>query len=200
MEIVTRKIKDLSPADYNPRKLTGESYNLIRRSLEKNGFVVPVVVNINPKRKDVIIGGHQRVKIWDDMGHREVPCVYQDIEDIEVEKELNITLNKAGGEWDEKKLMGWTKDKLIDFGFKASELKFFDPVQVAEIKFSEYLHEEHNYVVLYFDNSIDWQMAKTFFELEPVMAKMESGKAWNKGVARVVDGVKFLKKMADGVL
>ncbi len=132
MEIVTRKIKDLRPAGYNPRRLTSRSYGLIKDSLEKYGFVVPVVVNASPKRKDIIIGGHQRVKVWGDMGHDSVPCTYQDIEDIEKEKALNITLNKVSADWDEDKLMEWTKGELFNFGFKTHELKFFTPEIITQ--------------------------------------------------------------------
>jgi DNA modification methylase len=50
-----------------------------------------------------VVGGHQRLKVLKDLGHREVEVVFVDLSD-EHEKALNLTLNKTVGEWDESKL------------------------------------------------------------------------------------------------
>lgn len=66
-----RKVKDLLPADYNPRKMDEQERRDLEESIEEFGQVVPIVVNIG-KRKDVLIGGHQRTKIYADLGYKEV--------------------------------------------------------------------------------------------------------------------------------
>ena len=68
MKIVNRKIKDLIRAEYNPRELTKDQYNHLKDSLLRFGVVDPVIVNKHPDRDNIIIGGHQRSKVWEDMG------------------------------------------------------------------------------------------------------------------------------------
>ena len=61
-----------------------------------------------------------------------------------------------------------------------------------EIIFSEHLNEANNYVVLFFDNDIDWLQAQTHFDLKTVSSKRQNGKAWSSGIGRVVSGAKYL--------
>jgi len=67
MNIKTYKLKDLIPADYNPRTITDEVLEGLKSSIEKFGYLQPVIVNIH-SGKPVIIGGHQRVKAMLDQG------------------------------------------------------------------------------------------------------------------------------------
>lgn len=95
MEIKDINIEDLIPAKYNPRTLSKVQYEHLKKSLTEFGFVDPVIVNKN----NTIIGGHQRVKVWQGLGNDIVPCVQLDLNE-EREKELNIRLNANTGEWD----------------------------------------------------------------------------------------------------
>jgi hypothetical protein len=61
------------------------------------------------------------------------------------------------------------------------------------------MNEENNYVVLFFDNDIDWLQAKTHFDLKTVKGKRANGKEWSKGVGRVINGAKYLKDMTNDV-
>src|SRR5210317_1167495 len=99
MKIIEKNIRDLKQADYNPRQLTEKQHKELTDSLEKFGFVDPVLVNKNKTRKNIIIGGHQRVKVATMLGIEKVPCVELDLNE-EQEKELNVRLNKNTGEWD----------------------------------------------------------------------------------------------------
>lgn len=115
------KISDLREAEYNPRKLSAKQHADIRKSLEAFGFVDPVIVNKNPERLNVIVGGHQRVKVWRDMGNDTVPAVFIDLP-IDKEKELNIRLNKNTGEWDFDILKAeFDTMDLLDWGFEDSD-------------------------------------------------------------------------------
>ena len=127
MKIVERKITDLKDADYNPRKLFKHQEKTIRDSLAKFGFVDPIIVNMHASRKNVIIGGHQRRKVWAKMGHKTIPCVEVDLP-LEKERELNIRLNQNTGEWDWELLDSqFEMDDLLDWGF---ELDDFEPIKV----------------------------------------------------------------------
>lgn len=130
LDIVDLKISSLKFSEYNPRLLTERQYDDIKKSLETFGFVDPIIVNKNKDRKNVIVGGHQRVRVWKDLGHSTVPCVYVDLP-IEKEKELNIRLNKNTGEFDFDILANeFEIDSLIDWGFCEYELgiELEDPV------------------------------------------------------------------------
>lgn len=87
--------KELNPSEYNPRlKLTAEDKEQLRASLDRFGFVEPIVVNSNPNRKNIIIGGHQRFYIALEDEHDTVPVHYVNIPDLDKEKELNLRLNR----------------------------------------------------------------------------------------------------------
>lgn len=64
MKIVKKKISDLKPAEYNPRRMTEKQKQDIRNSLTEFGLVDPIIVNTFKGRENVIVGGHQRVKVW----------------------------------------------------------------------------------------------------------------------------------------
>lgn len=120
MDIVYVPIKDLNPATYNPRKLTAKGASDIRVSLEKFGFVKPLVVN---KNGVVIIEGHQRVKVWGDMGNTNVPVYFVDLDET-AERELNIRLNLNNGDWDFDLLKSeFPSQSLNDWGFENFNFK-----------------------------------------------------------------------------
>ena len=84
-------IKDLNPAEYNPRKRLkpgDKEYEKIKHSIEEFGFADPVVVNSDM----TIIGGHQRVTVAAALGYTEVPCAIVEVSKTQ-EKALNIALN-----------------------------------------------------------------------------------------------------------
>ena len=201
MKVVVKKISTLKPAEYNPRELTKKQYTDLKNSLTEFGVVEPVVVNIHEDRKNVVVGGHQRLRIWSEMGNDEIPCAEVKLP-LDKEKELNVRLNKNGGQWDWDLLANnFDGEELIDWGFDPDdvlkELTEEDAEEEPEVKFSEYIGEAHNYIVLTFDNDIDWLSAQTHFNLESVNAKRSNGKPWSKGIGRVISGGKYLKRISD---
>ena len=67
MNIEKKNVKDLLPADYNPRKdlKPGDpEYEKLKRSIEQFGYVEPVIWNEKTGR---VVGGHQRLKVLTDM-------------------------------------------------------------------------------------------------------------------------------------
>ncbi|CAK9251825.1 unnamed protein product [Sphagnum jensenii] len=85
-------------------------------------MVDPLLVNGAPERKNVVIGGHFRLKVAKDLGITEVPVVYVNIPDLEREQRLNITLNKALGDWDWEMLAKFDETLLSDIGFTSEEI------------------------------------------------------------------------------
>ena len=194
-KIISKKIDQLIEAEYNPRQLTKDQYQNIKDSIQRFGIVDPIIINKNKDRKNIIIGGHQRVKIAKRLNMKEVPCLEIDLP-YEKERELNVRLNKNNGEFDFDLLSDhFDLDELIDWGFKENELlgKEKDEVIEPEIEISPELFESHNYVVLYFDNDLDWQTATEVFDLKTVKRKNE--RIGDKGLGRVVAGSEILKKL-----
>jgi len=99
LKITFVKVDSLKVATFNPRKWDDAKKAKLRESIERFGLVDPLIVNSNPARKNVLIGGHFRLLIARELGYKDVPVVYLDIPDIEKEKELNLRLNKNVGEW-----------------------------------------------------------------------------------------------------
>jgi len=92
MRIEKRKISELIRAEYNPRKISVVQLQELKDGIEEFGLVSPLVVNEYPERKNVIVGGHQRLKLWEELGNTEVDCSIVNLP-LDKEKKLNIKLN-----------------------------------------------------------------------------------------------------------
>jgi DNA modification methylase len=114
-------------AEYNPRQLTKDQYKGLRDSIERFGLVDPIIVNKHKDRKNIVVGGHQRIRIAQDLGFKKIPCVEVEL-DADREKELNIRLNKNVGEWDWDALANhFDVGELLEWGFSEDELQFTEP-------------------------------------------------------------------------
>lgn len=123
------KVKDLKDYTKNPRTLSQEQYKHLKISIDKFGLIdKPIVTS-----EGVIIGGHQRKKILEKSGIKEVDCYVPDrpLQDKEIE-ELNIRLNKNTGDWDFDILANqWDLSDLVEWGFDPAEL-LLDPIEEVE--------------------------------------------------------------------
>lgn len=117
--IEKRKISELKDYEKNPRRLTKEQAEHLKRSLEKFGLAERPIINLD----NTIIGGHQRRSILKKMGIKEVECNVPNrmLDDNEVQ-EFNIRLNR-GASWDWDILANaYEVTDLVDYGFQLSEL------------------------------------------------------------------------------
>lgn len=94
-----RKVSDLIPYEYNPRKLSEDKKQKLRDSLEKYNLAEIPAINTN----DVIIAGHQRVVVLMEIGRGDewidVRVPNRELTELEF-KEYNIRSNVSIGEWD----------------------------------------------------------------------------------------------------
>lgn len=130
MRIEKKKVTDLIPADYNPRKDLkpgDKEYEKLKRSIHEFGYVDPLIWNQQTGR---LIGGHQRLKVLKDMGIEDVDVVVVDMNEKK-EKALNVALNKISGDWDKNKLMLLITD-LQGEDFDVS-LTGFDPEELDDL-------------------------------------------------------------------
>ena len=128
-----RKVSELKPSDYNPRKMTPQEKKDIERSIDGFGRVVPLVINAG-SRANILIGGHQRWKIYSEKKIEEIDVMVPSRElTFEEEQELNLRLNKNLGSWDYDLLQDMDLELLLDVGFSDDDLQgFFDDVELAD--------------------------------------------------------------------
>ncbi len=164
--IEKRKVADLLPAGYNPRKMTENERRDLEDSIKEFGTVVPVILNTGT-RENVLIGGHQRVSIYADLGIQEIDVMVPSRELNEIEEQrLNLRLNKNTGSWDETLLKEMDMQMLMDIGFGDDELQsLFDDVDVL-------------------DDEFDVEKAIR----ETKMARTKTGDLWQLGTHRLLVG------------
>lgn len=201
LKIVYKEIGILKPAEYNPKKCSPKEEAAIEASIKKFGFVDPIIVNMFPGRENVIVGGHQRVRVAKKLGYDKVPCVEVYCEYPDQEMELNARLSKNTASIDADLLAKYfKKDMLLDIGFREEELTGF----LSE--FEEKFHKENNATCVYplvpkfsekYDaviivskNSIDTAFLETALGIE----KCQSYKNSRTGKAMVIDVDKFRKQ------
>lgn len=99
VERATVAIESITPAGYNPRKITTAARSALKASLDRWGVVQEIVVN---RRTGNIVGGHQRFDILREEGAKQVPVCWVDLADDE-ERALNVALNSSTltGEFDD---------------------------------------------------------------------------------------------------
>ncbi len=204
LNIVYKDIKELKPYKKNAKKHPKEQVERIANSIKEFGFTQPVIVDKN----NCVIAGHGRILGAKKAGLKQVPTVM--LEDLTEEqiKAYRLVDNKLNeSEWDE----GLLKDSLDEifemdmeiFGFSMDVLEDETIEVEPEVKFTEILNEENNYIVLKFNNKIDWLNAMGLFGIEKTKA-YPTKKDGNKksfgiraGVGRVLDGQEALERIRD---
>ena len=121
------EIEKIIEAEYNPREITEKQFNELKLSIEKFGFIEHIIVNKHPHRENILIGGHQRLRVAKFLGMPTVPAVFVELNEDE-EKELNIRLNANGGSWDWDKIANeWDYDVLKGWGLNIPNPSFDMP-------------------------------------------------------------------------
>lgn len=141
----TKELKrsEIKLSSYNPRTIDEEGKKQLKRSIKKYGIVGGIV--INKQTSNTIVGGHQKVKILDEINK------YPDIDytlkvevvdvDIKTEKQLNIILNNpnVGGTWDFEKM----REMIPDIDYKDAGLTDAD-LNMIGVDFLLKTNEESN--------------------------------------------------------
>ena len=197
MKVKQISIDKIIPYHNNPRK--NQAIDKVASSINEYGFQQPIVVDQNM----VVIVGHTRLLASKKLKLKKVPIAIADLTKSQA-KAYRLADNRTNEDssWNEELLKGELLDLeglLNSTGFEDSELeKLLDnpePEDDAEVVFSEEIGETNNYIVLVFKNDIDWLSAQTHFNLETVTSKRQNGKAWSKGIGRVLDGAKYITEL-----
>lgn len=122
LKVVQVDINKLRPSEYNPRRISDEQLEHLNKSMDEHGFVQPILVNRNPKRKYVVIAGHQRLRVAKQRGMKTVPTIFVDVSE-EQERLLNLRLNRISGQFDNELLFQhFDIETLLKTGFDDIDL------------------------------------------------------------------------------
>lgn len=211
MNIVDIDINELKPYENNPR-YNDHAVEFVMNSLKRFGFQQPIVID----KDNVVVAGHTRLKAAQKLGYTTVPVKYADELTPEEIKAYRLADNKTAemAVWD-KEAEALKLSELDDLGFDMSDFGFWDDEdeekeqkekitkETAKVPFTEVLREEHNYVVLYFDNEVDWLQMQSLIDISGKMnlSTRKDGQINEKmkriSVGRVFKGKEVLERLRE---
>jgi hypothetical protein len=108
-------LKDIKPYERNPRRISKEAYTKLKDSLEQDGYHGRMLCTTDMR----LLGGHQRLKVLKELGHKEVDVLIPSHELSEEEcRRLLIRDNLQAGEWDFDLLSAdYDIGELLEWGF-----------------------------------------------------------------------------------
>lgn len=206
LEIIYKPIKQLKPYKKNAKKHPKEQVERIANSIKEFGFFEHRAVAIDSNNN--VVEGHGRILAAKRVGLKEVPTICLDDMTDEQIKAWRLIENKTAESTYDEQLINKEIEELLKsdinmeaFGFSTDSLLDDAEEIEGEVPFTEILNEENNYIVLKFNNKIDWLNAMGVFGIEKTKA-YPTKKNGNKksfgmraGVGRVLDGQKALERV-----
>ena len=195
-------INSIKPYKNNAKEHPKEQIEQIKNSINKFGMDDPIGI-----WKDEIVEGHGRLIACKELGYTEVPIIRLDHLTDEERKAYTLAHNKLtmNSDFDIDILNDELDDilniNMEDFGFNRIIKELEEDEEKPDIEFTEVLGEEHNYIVLYFDNEVDWLQAESLFDIKPVknLSTRKDGKISkgmeSKGIGRVIKGRDAINKL-----
>lgn len=204
-------IGNIKPNPQNPNKHPDEQIELLAKIIEVQGWRAPVTVST---LSGLVVRGHGRLMAAQYLRLESVPVDYQhyntadeEIADLIADNRIaelagidneQLTELLAGVDFDniDVEITGYTDDIVNDL---LNAIEEDETEIIGEVPFTEVLREEHNYIVLYFDNEVDWLQAESLFNIETAKALstrkdgIVTEKSERKGVGRVLNGAKALE-------
>ena len=187
-------VDSLKPYSKNARKHSEKDIQAICNSIEEFQFLDPIGIWSD---KNIIVEGHGRLLAAKRLGMDSVPCIRLDHLTDEQRKAYALAHNKTAelSKWFDELLQSELADiENIDmelFGFDLDSLQEKEE-EPGEVPFTEELMLTHNYIVLYFDNDFDWEVAQEKFGLQKVKDLIPR-KGQPTGIGRVINGREVLK-------
>ena len=186
----------IKPNPNNPRHIKKDKFDKLVNSIKQFPEMLearPLILN----KDNVVLGGNMRLQALIKAGINDVPVIHVDW-DADKQSEFIIKDNLSYGEWDYDIIANeWDVIKLDDWGFDLNIGSGDEKKIDGEIKFSNELDYESNYIVLKFNKDIDFLQIESMLGIESTYSKRQNGKPWNKGRGRVVDGVDAIIKIKE---
>jgi hypothetical protein len=197
-QIETLPISQINPNPENPRSISKLMFEKLKKSLQDFPEMLykrPLVVD----EDNTVLGGNMRLMVLKELNYREVPVIRAEGWTEKQKQEFVVKDNVAFGEWDWDVLANeWDVDSLDEWGVALPVInEKLEPVgnEEPEIKVTEEILEEHNYIVFTFDNQLDWQVAKEMFDIGTVAKPGFTDTYMQKGVGRVRKGTDLIEKL-----
>lgn len=134
MNIEIIPIKDINPAEYNPRVITKEEFSGLVESIKTFGQLENLIVN-----KDMtLISGHQRLNAMNQLGIAEATCAVVDL-NKRLEKKLNVLMNSQAisGKYDDIKLAEILEELKLDDDYESLRLDKLEPLDLSPTEIEE---------------------------------------------------------------
>lgn len=187
-----RKLKELKPYKDNIRIAKADKMQILKESLKSLGSAQ--VWNILPD--GTVLNGNRRLEIMlAEFGpeYKQGCYVAQDkLTEIKI-KEICFRLNSnEGGEFDKKKIALLDSKALEQWG---ANIKSLNEEIKGEVPFAEELGERQDFIVLSFDNEIDFLQAQSILNL-PKVKPLNSKEGYQTiGIGRVIKWAEAIKKI-----
>jgi hypothetical protein len=187
----------------NPRIIKNDKFKKLVKSIQEFPEMLekrPIVVDEDM----MVLGGNMRLKASKEAGLKEVWIDIAEGWTQEQKDEFIVKDNVGFGDWEYDMLANeWDSVKLAEWGLDVwqneddiKEIQNPENVE-SENPFATELDRESNYIVLKFDNDIDWIQAKTIFNLKTETARRQNGKPWSSGIGRVLNGAEAINKLTN---
>lgn len=157
----------------NPRKISKKRLEELKESIQS----IPEMNRLNEMKVYpfgdlfISVSGNERLKAYRELGWEECLCkiIPEDWPKDKV-REFIIQDNNSYGENDLSVMKElWNSDELTKWNVPVGIYEDANQKEVkGEVPFTEVLDEEHNYLVLYFDNRVDWLQAQTLFGVKQI--------------------------------
>jgi hypothetical protein len=190
--------RSLVPNPDNWRRHPAEQVAVMGEVLDRIGWIGDVIVNETTGR---MIDGHLRVEIAIERGEEGVPVGWVSLSEEE-EKYALLSFDPvaAMAESDRRAFRAVAdsvdvQDAAVRAMIAAELGDGSRSKRDPEVPFTEELMESHNYIVLYFDNEIDWLAAKDTFELKTVQTLDSRANRRRKGIGRVLRGAEWIRRL-----
>lgn len=177
-------VNDIKFDKTNPNELSIEQEKALEKTMEKFGFLAPVILN----KKLTVIDGEHRVKVYKKLGKKKIPAYIIDVDKIDL-KILRQLMNKLRGEHDKQK--DAEEFKLI---FEAGKLNEFSELLATQAEEFQTVLEKK------FDIGFEKAEEKEIPEI-PTKPKAKVGDIYQLGKHRIMcgDSTKDLEKLTDNV-
>lgn len=196
-------IDSIQPFPGNPRQ---GDVGAIVTSLRRFGQQKPIVVQ---KSSGFICAGNHVWKAAKEEGWTHIAVNRADLSDWEARAYL-IADNRMSdlGTYDETILGEMLREiakagDLEGTGFDGEDVDDLlakiekEPGIAPQIAFSSELMEEHNYLVLYFDNALDWNVAVEKLKIETKRTPDSTDTYHRAGIGRVIKGIDVIRRLKE---
>lgn len=186
----------------NPRKIPRDKFTALVRSIRNSPEMreLDELVVMPHEGRFVVISGNHRLRAYKHLKWEKVLCKVLP-KDLPTEKirEYLLKKNLQYAQNDDRMLSAWDIKEISAWDIPVKAMKDATD-EIGEVEFTKVLDEEHNYLVLYFDSTVDWLQAQTLLDIKQVRLMStahgrESKRGVTYGVGRVLRGVDVINKL-----